>query len=133
VNPARTLLAMTVVSLAFSGCAAKESASEQKPETAGAKTVTVTATDTACSTSAGGGRHRDDDLLGHQQRDQGHRVLRLRQGQPGVGQVENISPGLQRQLTVDFPEPGSYRLSCKPGMVGDGISTDFTVKASTSQ
>ena len=42
--------------------------------------------------------------------------------------VENISPGLQRTLDLKLDEPGSYRVACKPGMVGDGIRADFTVK-----
>ena len=44
-----------------------------------------------------------------------------------LGEVENISPGLQRQLVVQFDEPGSYTVACKPGMVGDGIRGDFSV------
>ena len=33
--------------------------------------------------------------------------------------------GLQRQLVVQFDEPGSYTVACKLGMVGDGIRGDF--------
>ena len=44
-----------------------------------------------------------------------------------VGEVENIGPGLSRQLIVSLPDPGTYRTACKPGMVGDGIRHDFTV------
>ncbi|MEV5650651.1 iron uptake system protein EfeO [Nocardia sp. NPDC052254] len=44
-----------------------------------------------------------------------------------VGEVENIGPGLTRQLIVSLPDPGTYQTACKPGMVGAGIRHDFTV------
>jgi len=44
-----------------------------------------------------------------------------------VGEVENIGPGLSRDLVVQLAA-GSYLTTCKPGMVGDGIDkTAFTV------
>ena len=44
-----------------------------------------------------------------------------------MGEVENIAPGLTRELLVELPEPGTYETACKPGMVGDGIRAPFTV------
>lgn len=43
-----------------------------------------------------------------------------------VGEVENIGPGLQRDLVVRA-EPGEYVTACKPGMTGDGIRGALTV------
>lgn len=43
-----------------------------------------------------------------------------------LGEVENIGPGLSRDLVVQAA-PGSYFLACKPGMVGDGLRSTFTV------
>jgi len=43
-----------------------------------------------------------------------------------VGEVENIGPGITRDLVVQVA-PGSYETACKPGMVGDGIRAEFTV------
>jgi len=43
-----------------------------------------------------------------------------------VGEVENIGPGLTRDLVVQAG-PGAYHTSCKPGMVGDGIVAAFSV------
>ena len=43
-----------------------------------------------------------------------------------VSEVENIGPGLSRDLVV-VAKPGSYITACKPGMVGDGIRSTFTV------
>ncbi|GGH63799.1 iron uptake system protein EfeO [Rothia aerolata] len=45
-----------------------------------------------------------------------------------ISEVENIGPGISRDLTVELAE-GNYKTSCKPGMVGDGIVGDFTVTA----
>ena len=43
-----------------------------------------------------------------------------------VGEVENVGPGLTRDLVVQA-RPGAYVTACKPGMVGDGIRSAFTV------
>jgi iron uptake system component EfeO len=46
-----------------------------------------------------------------------------------VGEVENIGPGLTRDLVVAAPQ-GSYVTACKPGMKGEGIRDPFTVTES---
>lgn len=43
-----------------------------------------------------------------------------------VAEAENIGPGTSRELTVTL-HPGEYRVTCKPGMVGDGIAVPITV------
>ncbi len=44
-----------------------------------------------------------------------------------VSEVENIGPGISRDLVVNA-QPGSYYTVCKPGMVGDGVGrAGFTV------
>lgn len=43
-----------------------------------------------------------------------------------LSEVENIGPGLTRDLVVHVG-PGTYYTACKPGMVGDGIQAAFTV------
>jgi iron uptake system component EfeO len=43
-----------------------------------------------------------------------------------VGEVEDIGPGLTRELVVQAA-PGTYVTACKPGMTGDGIRGSFTV------
>ncbi|MET8797676.1 iron uptake system protein EfeO [Nocardia sp. NPDC004568] len=50
-----------------------------------------------------------------------------------LGEVENIGPGLTRQLIVSVPDPGSYSTACKPGMVGEGIRHEFTVTGQARQ
>jgi iron uptake system component EfeO len=44
-----------------------------------------------------------------------------------LGEVEDIAPGQSRQLIVAMSEPGSYTVSCRPGMTGEGIQHPFTV------
>jgi iron uptake system component EfeO len=46
-----------------------------------------------------------------------------------VGEVENIGPGITRELVMEVA-PGSYITACKPGMVGDGIRAPFSVSDS---
>ncbi|MCU1544853.1 MAG: EfeM/EfeO family lipoprotein [Microbacteriaceae bacterium] len=44
-----------------------------------------------------------------------------------VGEVENIGPGIERDLVVRA-KPGDYYTICKPGMIGAGVGkTAFTV------
>jgi iron uptake system component EfeO len=43
-----------------------------------------------------------------------------------VGEIENIGPGLTRDLVVRTA-PGKYVTACKPGMAGQGIRDAFTV------
>ncbi|MBK9696550.1 MAG: peptidase M75 family protein [Propionibacteriaceae bacterium] len=46
-----------------------------------------------------------------------------------VAEVENIGPGLTRDLVLSAPA-GSYVTACKPGMVGAGIRAPFVVSDS---
>ena len=91
------------------------------------RALTVQATDEGCSVSAptapsgnltfavtnGGSTVTEFYLLGSD-------GLRI------VGEVENIGPGLTRDLVVTAG-PGEYFTACKPGMVGDGIRSVFAV------
>ncbi|WP_285240611.1 iron uptake system protein EfeO [Pseudarthrobacter sp. MEB009] len=49
-----------------------------------------------------------------------------------LGEVENIGPGLTRNLVVTAPA-GSYTTACKPGMQGDGIRADLEVTQSGNE
>jgi iron uptake system component EfeO len=48
------------------------------------------------------------------------------EGDRVMGEVENIAPGVTRELLVDL-EAGSYQTACKPGMSGKGLRNVFTV------
>ncbi|MGY1727711.1 iron uptake system protein EfeO [Geodermatophilus sp. SYSU D01062] len=91
-----------------------------------ADTVAVAATDDACDVASSelpAGTHS------FQVTNSGDRVTEFyvyAEGDRVMGEVENIAPGLTRELLVELPA-GSYETACKPGMVGDGIRGDLTV------
>ena len=126
-SPQISLAEVAVFGTALSGCAAKES----KPvasEASGTQ-VTVTATDTGCALSADSGGTGSTTFV---VTNNGTKVTELYvydKDNRAVAEVENISPGLQRQLAVELTEAGPYTVACKPGMVGDGIRADYTVKS----
>jgi iron uptake system component EfeO len=94
------------------------------------RALTVQATDTECKLSAvtapsgnltfsvtnGGSKVTEFYLLA----DDGLRI---------IGEIENIGPGLSRDLVLRTG-PGEYFTACKPGMVGDGIRAAFSVSSS---
>ena len=126
-------LAAILAGVSMAGCTAKESATSSSSSDKASQQVTVDASDTACalsSTEAGTGpttfviTNNGTKVTEFYVYGEGDRVL---------GEVENISPGLQRTLVVQFGEPGTYRTACKPGMIGDGIRGDFVVKGASAQ
>ncbi len=52
-------------------------------------------------------------------------------GEKVVAEVENIGPGLTRNLEVSV-KAGTYTTGCKPGMAGDGIRAPFIVAAASA-
>jgi iron uptake system component EfeO len=48
-----------------------------------------------------------------------------------MGEVENVAPGLRRELRVELPA-GKYETACKPGMSGRGIRGALTVTGSAA-
>ncbi|WP_177320189.1 iron uptake system protein EfeO [Actinoplanes philippinensis] len=48
-----------------------------------------------------------------------------------MAEVENIAPGLSRNLHVELPA-GTYETACKPGMIGKGIRGQLTVSGSAA-
>lgn len=89
-------------------------------------TIAVKATDTACEvarTTLPAGTHVFA-ITNH-----GGKVTEFyiyAAGNRVVGEVENITPGLSRELRVELPA-GTYQTACKPGMAGDGIRANLTV------
>ena len=53
-------------------------------------------------------------------------------GQRIVAEVENVGPALSRRLVANV-EAGEYVTACKPGMVGEGIRSTFTVTPSEQE
>ncbi len=88
------------------------------------------ATDTSCSLSSA---QAPSGTLHFTVKNTGSKVtefyLLASDGLRILGEVENIGPGLARDLVLSAP-PGSYVTACKPGMVGDGIRNQFAVSNS---
>jgi iron uptake system component EfeO len=95
-------------------------------------TITVAATDDACDVATGelaAGTHQ------FQVTNSGDQVTEFyvyAEGDRVMGEVENIAPGLTRELLVELPA-GDYETACKPGMVGDGIRSGLTVTGEAAQ
>lgn len=114
----RLLVRLLVLGVGLAGLAACSSDSESGSDPS--STVEVTATDDACELS-------DTSLT------EGATTFTVTNDGPSVtefyvysagdkveGEVEDIGPGLQRDLTVDLAA-GTYEAACKPGMTGEGI------------
>ncbi|MEV0701700.1 iron uptake system protein EfeO [Saccharopolyspora sp. NPDC050389] len=122
---ARTLVPALGAVLLAAGCAGQ-------PGGGAPGTITVEASDDACklsATSAQAGTIRFDIT------NKGSQVTEFYlYGEGGriVSEVENIGPGLNRQLVAEVPQGGKYTTACKPGMKGDGIRGEFTVTGSAA-
>jgi iron uptake system component EfeO len=119
----------------LAGCTDNTTGSENPAaaESPNPRALTVQATDSECKLSAtsapsgtltfavtnGGSKVTEFYLYG----EDGKRI---------VGEVENIGPGITRELVLKV-EPGNYLTACKPGMAGDGIRAPFSVSDSGEQ
>jgi iron uptake system component EfeO len=95
--------------------------------------ITVQAADTACQVSTG---EAPAGTITFNITNGGSKVTEFYlygTGDRIMGEVENIGPGLSRQLIVEVPDGGTYTTECKPGMVGDGIRAPFTVTGAAAR
>ena len=119
------VVATTLAGVALSGCGAKKS---ESPEAGAPMKVTVTATDTGCALSATEGKAGTTTFAVTNNGSAVTEVYVYAGKDQVLAEAENISPGLSRQLSVPLTEPGVYQIACKPGMVGDGIRSAYTVR-----
>ena len=125
---ALTAAACATLLLAASGCSLTESNDPQASGSSdGPGTITVDSTADACdltTTEAPSGN------LVFDVKNSGDQVTEFyfyaEDGLRIVGEIENVGPGLSRDLVVRAA-PGSYVTSCRPGMTGKGIRSEFTV------
>ncbi len=113
VAPVVAALALLAVPLA--GCVSNA------PASGGAGTIGVESSATACTLSATQAPTGTITFRVKNTGDEATEFYLL--GEDGVrivGEVENIGPGVTRDLVVQAA-PGAYVTACKPGMVGDGI------------
>lgn len=120
------IFATLLAGIAMSACTAKESANSASDKGKD-DAITVDASDGACTLSGTAAKTGPSTF---QITNNGSKVTEFYvygEGDRVMGEVENISPGLQRKLIVQLSEPGTYTTACKPGMIGDGIRGSFTV------
>ncbi|MFJ2033674.1 iron uptake system protein EfeO [Streptosporangium sp. NPDC087985] len=124
----------TPIALAAAGLAlATLSACSDEPQSGSASyspaqdgKITVAATDTECKVAAGEVSAGTSTFT---ITNAGSKVTEFYIYAPGdrvMGEVENIVPGLTREVIVELPA-GTYEAACKPGMVGNGIRTPLRV------
>jgi iron uptake system component EfeO len=94
------------------------------------RALTVAASDTACTVSGTGA---PSGKLTFTVTNSGSKInefyLLASDGLRIVGEIENVGPGITRDLVLTAPA-GDYFTACKPGMVGDGIRAPFAVAES---
>ncbi|WP_433496256.1 iron uptake system protein EfeO [Sphaerimonospora sp. CA-214678] len=124
----RTPIATAAAALALAGLAACSSAetSSGADGDAADKKITVAATDTECAV---GTAELPAGTSTFTVTNNGSKVTEFyvyAAGDRVMGEVENIVPGLTRDMVVELP-PGLYETACKPGMIGKGIRNPLKV------
>ena len=126
--PAALTATSAAALLVMTGCTSNQP--QAGDQGSGDGTVAVSSTDDECSVSTD---EAPSGTLVFDVTNDGSKVtefyLYREDGKTIAGEVENIGPGLNRQLVLKA-EPGSYVTACKPGMKGAGIRGDFTVTGS---
>lgn len=94
--------------------------------------IAVEARDDACKVARDSA---DAGTLTFEVTNKGSRVTEfyLYAGDRIMGEVENIAPGVTRRLITEVPDGGKYQTACKPGMQGNGIRGEFTVKGNAAR
>ncbi|TQS26989.1 iron uptake system protein EfeO [Microbispora sp. KK1-11] len=116
-----TVLAAAALTLAgLTACSSTGSGTTTEATAAGDGKITVAATDTECKVA------KSDLAAGTSTfsiTNNGTKVTEFyvyATGDRVMGEVENIVPGLTREVVVELPA-GVYETACKPGMTGKGI------------
>ncbi|HEY3338879.1 MAG TPA: iron uptake system protein EfeO [Propionicimonas sp.] len=121
----RVLALVCAALVAVAGCT--DNAPAATGPAGDARALSVTSSDTACTLSA---TTAPSGALTFAVTNTGAAVtefyLLAADGLRIVGEVENIGPGITRELVLSAPA-GSYFSACKPGMVGEGIRAAFQV------
>jgi iron uptake system component EfeO len=129
--------AALLAGLSLTSCTAKEStpaAEDSGSESSSAPAeITVEASDTECTLSGTEGATGANTFVITNNGSKVTEFYVYGEGDRVMGEVENVSPGLQRKLIVQLTQPGTYQTACKPGMIGDGIRADYTVSGDEVQ
>ncbi|ADG88627.1 iron uptake system protein EfeO [Thermobispora bispora] len=122
----RTGTAVTVSLLALAAIAGCSGTGSPGSGSGGADKISVAASDTECTVSVS---ELPAGTATFAVTNNGTKVTEFYVYAPGdrvMGEVENIVPGLTRELIVELP-PGNYETACKPGMIGKGIRNALKV------
>jgi iron uptake system component EfeO len=125
--PVRVLLPAAALLLTLAACGSKD----QNGSSEAADSIPVSSTDDACevgTTELSAGTHNFAVT------NDGSKVTEFYiygAGEKIVAEVENVAPGLSRDLLAELPA-GEYQAVCKPGMVGDGIRQKLTVTGTSA-
>ncbi|WP_237203567.1 iron uptake system protein EfeO [Rothia endophytica] len=123
ISPTTTGVALTVTLLALTGC------TDNTASNSADGAVMVSSTESECNLSTTEVKAGKNTFSVTNDGSQVTEFYVLAEdGLRIISEVENIGPGITRDLTVNLAE-GTYKTSCKPGMVGDGIIGDLTVAA----
>jgi iron uptake system component EfeO len=131
------LLAPTLVAVVALAGACTDNTSDSTADTTGGGSgptrISVTDTGSDCTLSA---TEAESGNIVFTVKNDGDEVtefyLLAADGKAIIGEVENIGPGLDRDLVLRA-DPGTFVTACVPGMTGDGNRGDFTVNDSGEQ
>ncbi|MCL3819766.1 iron uptake system protein EfeO [Aeromicrobium wangtongii] len=124
--PLATVGVLTVAALSLTACGSESGSTSASGD------LTVRATDSKCTVSATKLKAGPSTF---KVTNEGSKVTEFyvyADGDRIMGEVENVGPGLTRNLVVDLPK-GTYEGACKPGMVGDGIRQTLTVSGEAAK
>ncbi len=130
--------AALLAGISLTSCTPKESAtgsggSDDSSADSAPAQITVNASDTECELSGTEAATGPNTFVITNNGTKVTEFYVYGEGERVMGEVENISPGLERKLVVQLAEPGTYQTACKPGMIGDGLRGDFKVTGDTVQ
>ncbi|MCO8275409.1 EfeM/EfeO family lipoprotein [Actinoplanes sp. TRM 88003] len=121
------LVAATAAAVPLAACGGNDSGSDA----ASSDKIAVDASDTECRVATAESAAGTTTFT---IANKGNKVTEFYVYAPGdrvMGEIENIAPGLSRELIVELAA-GTYETACKPGMIGKGIRNAFQVSGSAA-
>ncbi len=124
--PLRLFLSAVAGLLVLTGCSSESGGSDGSTGVDEGQPIVVQASDDSCVVST---TELQPGTYTFEVTNNGDQVTEFyiyAEGDRVMGEVENIAPGLTRELIVELPA-GEYETACKPGMTGDGIRGTLSV------
>jgi iron uptake system component EfeO len=126
-RPSTGIVCAGIAAVALAGCTSTAPTQTNAGGGTAGGPITVKASDTACEVSATAAPAGNITFSVNNAGSKVTEFYLYGVGDRIMGEVENVGPGITRQLIVEVPDGGTYTTACKPGMVGDGIRSPFTV------